>query len=201
MLQEVERQQRTQLMETMRSLPVHMKSTFSSQIQATVVREVGLEHPIRKAEPKKRYYFSSQRSANPCSLTVLQHAMPLISASIRCEKLKLAYFGKTMMGCPAIGYSLPHMSLVPTTTCWTFWLAYGVVIAAPRHPASNIYPILPLAHMLTLNLSNLNTDDPRSKPLCLLSVQHVRILLQVDCCCTSCCTCQHQAATGEGEHE
>ena len=54
MLQEVERQQRTQLMETMRSLPVHMKSTFSSQIQATVVREVGFEHPIRKAEPKKR---------------------------------------------------------------------------------------------------------------------------------------------------
>jgi len=54
MLQEVERQQRTQLMETMRSLPVHMKSTFSSQIQATVVREVGLEHSIRKAEPKKR---------------------------------------------------------------------------------------------------------------------------------------------------
>ncbi|DBA67458.1 hypothetical protein WJX79_002798 [Trebouxia sp. C0005] len=54
MLQEVERQQRTQLMATMRSLPVHMKSTFSSQIQATVVREVGLEHPIRKAEPKKR---------------------------------------------------------------------------------------------------------------------------------------------------
>ncbi len=54
MLQEVERQQRTQLMESMRSLPVHMKSTFSSQIQATVVREVGLEHSIRKAEPKKR---------------------------------------------------------------------------------------------------------------------------------------------------
>ena len=55
MLQEVERQHRTQLMATMRSLPVHMKSTFSSQIQATVVREVGLEHTIRKAEPKKRY--------------------------------------------------------------------------------------------------------------------------------------------------
>lgn len=54
MLQEVERQQRTQLMASMRSLPVHMKSTFSSQIQATVVREVGLEHTIRKAEPKKR---------------------------------------------------------------------------------------------------------------------------------------------------
>lgn len=54
MLQEVERQQRTQLMESMRSLPVHMKSTFSSQIQATVVRQVGLEHPIRKVEPKKR---------------------------------------------------------------------------------------------------------------------------------------------------
>ena len=54
MLQEVERQQRTQIMESMRSLPVHMKSTFSSQIQATVVREVGLEHSIRKAEPKKR---------------------------------------------------------------------------------------------------------------------------------------------------
>ena len=55
MLQEVERQQRSQLMASMRSLPVHMKSTFSSQIQATVVREVGLEHPIRKAEPRKRY--------------------------------------------------------------------------------------------------------------------------------------------------
>ena len=56
MLQEVERQQRTQLMATMRSLPVHLKSTFSSQIQATVVREVGLEHTalVRKAEPKKR---------------------------------------------------------------------------------------------------------------------------------------------------
>lgn len=54
MLQEVERQQRTQLMESMRSLPVHMKSTFSSQIQATVVREVGLEHSVRKVEPKKR---------------------------------------------------------------------------------------------------------------------------------------------------
>ena len=54
MLQEVERQQRTQIMESMRSLPVHMKSTFSSQIQATVVREVGLEHSIRKVEPKKR---------------------------------------------------------------------------------------------------------------------------------------------------
>lgn len=54
MLQEVERQQRSQLMASMRSLPVHLKSTFSSQIQATVVREVGLEHTVRKAEPKKR---------------------------------------------------------------------------------------------------------------------------------------------------
>lgn len=54
MLQEVERQQRIQLMAKMRSLPVHLKSTFSSQIQATVVKDVGLEHTVRKAEPKKR---------------------------------------------------------------------------------------------------------------------------------------------------
>lgn len=55
MLQEVERQQRTQLMQRMRSLPVHKKSTFSSQIQATVIRDTGLEPPMRKSESKKRY--------------------------------------------------------------------------------------------------------------------------------------------------
>ena len=62
MLQEVERQQRTQLMQSMRSLPVHKKSTFSSQIQATVIRDTGLEPPTRKSEPKKRY-------AKPCAIT------------------------------------------------------------------------------------------------------------------------------------
>ncbi|KAL3139582.1 Cilia- and flagella-associated protein 100 [Trebouxia sp. C0009 RCD-2024] len=63
MLQDVERQQRAQLMATMRSLPVHLKSTFSSQIQATVVREVGLEHAVRKAEPKKRLIAAAPAAA------------------------------------------------------------------------------------------------------------------------------------------
>ena len=74
MLQEVERQQRTQLMQSMRSLPVHKKSTFSSQIQATVIRDTGLEQPTRKSEPKKRYEAVLGRSG-PTTLLLHRTAM------------------------------------------------------------------------------------------------------------------------------
>lgn len=48
MLQEDEKRRRSEQIRAMRSLPVYMKSTFSSQIQATVARDAGTANAQRR---------------------------------------------------------------------------------------------------------------------------------------------------------
>ena len=48
MLQEDEKRRRSEQIRAMRSLPVYMKSTFSSQIQATVARDAGTTNAQRR---------------------------------------------------------------------------------------------------------------------------------------------------------
>ena len=83
MLQEDEKRRRSEQIRAMRSLPVYMKSTFSSQIQATVARDAGTANAQRRPMGVDPVRCGETMLALSRSLSqlVCSAAMPLVRCS------------------------------------------------------------------------------------------------------------------------